>query len=68
MALVSQNPVLFARSLHGNIAYGLGEQSREEVARAAERVGVDDFITGLSCGYDTGNDPPPPQSRHPIHI
>nr|XP_034961044.1 antigen peptide transporter 1 [Zootoca vivipara] len=53
VALVSQSPVLFARSLHRNIAYGLGEKSREEVARVARRVGAHRFIARMSCGYDT---------------
>nr|XP_056723026.1 LOW QUALITY PROTEIN: uncharacterized protein LOC130493334 [Euleptes europaea] len=53
VALVSQSPVLFARSLHGNIAYGLGEQSPEEVQQAAQRAGAHRFINGLSHGYDT---------------
>ncbi|CAI5768677.1 antigen peptide transporter 1 [Podarcis lilfordi] len=53
VALVSQSPVLFARSLHRNIAYGLGEKSREEVAGVARRVGAHRFIARMSCGYDT---------------
>ncbi|XP_060094444.1 antigen peptide transporter 1-like [Heteronotia binoei] len=53
VALVSQSPVLFARSLHGNIAYGLGERSLEEVRQAAQRAGVHQFIDGLSRSYDT---------------
>ncbi|XP_066469291.1 ATP-dependent translocase ABCB1-like [Tiliqua scincoides] len=53
VALVSQTPVLFARSLHGNIAYGLGEQSREEVMQASRRIGVHRFIDKMSRGYDT---------------
>ncbi|KAL8213481.1 UNVERIFIED_CONTAM: hypothetical protein K2H54_065987 [Gekko kuhli] len=53
VALVSQSPVLFARSLHGNIAYGLGERSPEEVRRAAQQAGAHGFIEGLSRGYDT---------------
>uniref|UniRef100_A0A8D0L3J6 Transporter 1, ATP binding cassette subfamily B member n=1 Tax=Sphenodon punctatus TaxID=8508 RepID=A0A8D0L3J6_SPHPU len=53
VALVSQRPVLFARSLHENIAYGLGERSREEVTAAARRAGAHGFIARLSQGYDT---------------
>ncbi|KAJ6652530.1 hypothetical protein lerEdw1_011436 [Lerista edwardsae] len=53
VALVSQRPVLFARSLHGNIAYGLGERSREEVAQASRRIGVHQFVDRMSRGYDT---------------
>ncbi|XP_077186134.1 uncharacterized protein LOC143833794 [Paroedura picta] len=53
VALVSQTPVLFARSLQGNIAYGLGERSPEEVRQAAQRAGAHGFIEGLSHGYNT---------------
>ncbi|XP_020634568.3 antigen peptide transporter 1 [Pogona vitticeps] len=53
VALVSQRPVLFDRSLHSNIAYGLGERSRKEVTEVAQRVGVHQFIAKLSHGYDT---------------
>ncbi|XP_075770914.1 antigen peptide transporter 1-like isoform X1 [Pelodiscus sinensis] len=53
VALVSQRPVLFARSLHENIAYGLGECSRQEVTGAARRANAHGFIDRLSQGYDT---------------
>nr|XP_016854260.1 PREDICTED: antigen peptide transporter 1 isoform X2 [Anolis carolinensis] len=53
VALVSQSPVLFARSLHGNIAYGLREKSQEEVAQVARRVGAHRFVARLSHGYET---------------
>ncbi|CAM5072666.1 unnamed protein product [Natator depressus] len=53
VALVSQKPVLFARSLHENIAYGLGGRSRQEVTGAARRANAHGFITRLSHGYDT---------------
>ncbi|XP_062825505.1 antigen peptide transporter 1 [Anolis carolinensis] len=53
VVLVSQRPVLFARSLHKNIAYGLGERSREEVSQAARQVGVHRFVARLSHGYNT---------------
>ncbi|KAH0630646.1 hypothetical protein JD844_013899 [Phrynosoma platyrhinos] len=53
VALVSQAPVLLARSLHKNIAYGLGERSQEEVAQAAQRVGAHRFVVRLNHGYDT---------------
>lgn len=51
---MSQKPVLFARSLHDNIAYGLGPQSRQEVEAAARRANAHAFIARLSHGYDTG--------------
>ncbi|XP_044838798.1 uncharacterized protein LOC123345808 [Mauremys mutica] len=53
VALVSQKPVLFARSLHENIAYGLGGRSRQEVTGAAQRANAHGFIAQLSHGYDT---------------
>ncbi|XP_039374891.1 antigen peptide transporter 1-like [Mauremys reevesii] len=53
VALVSQGPVLFARSLHENIAYGLGGRSRQEVTGAAQRANARGFIARLSHGYDT---------------
>nr|XP_042703991.1 LOW QUALITY PROTEIN: antigen peptide transporter 2 [Chrysemys picta bellii] len=53
VALVSQKPVLFARSLHENIAYGLGGRSRQEVRGAARRANAHGFIARLSHGYDT---------------
>uniref|UniRef100_A0A452H7W6 Uncharacterized protein n=1 Tax=Gopherus agassizii TaxID=38772 RepID=A0A452H7W6_9SAUR len=53
VALVSQKPVLFARSLHENIAYGLGGRSRQEVMGAARRANAHGFIARLSHGYDT---------------
>ncbi|XP_044838776.1 uncharacterized protein LOC123345792 [Mauremys mutica] len=53
VALVSQKPVLFARSLHENIAYGLGGRSRQEVTWAAQRANAHGFIAQLSHGYDT---------------
>ncbi|KAM3844370.1 antigen peptide transporter 1 [Vipera latastei] len=53
VALVSQNPTLFARSLHANVAYGLENQSQEKVIQASQRVGVHQFISTMSHGYDT---------------
>ncbi|XP_067417085.1 uncharacterized protein [Emydura macquarii macquarii] len=58
VGLVSQKPVLFARSLHENIAYGLGGRSRQEVIEAARRANAHPFIARLSHGYDTGTGPP----------
>ncbi|KAM6472127.1 antigen peptide transporter 1 [Liasis olivaceus] len=53
VALVSQNPVLFARSLRANIVYGLEEQSQEKVIEASRRMGVHRFISKMSHGYNT---------------
>ncbi|XP_067262455.1 ATP-binding cassette sub-family B member 9 [Chanodichthys erythropterus] len=54
VALVSQEPVLFARTVQRNISYGLPEVPMEAVIRAAINANAHDFITGLSTGYDTG--------------
>ncbi|KAM6107059.1 LOW QUALITY PROTEIN: antigen peptide transporter 1-like [Phoenicopterus ruber ruber] len=54
VAAVPQEPVLFARSLLTNVAYGLGCWSRAQVTVAARRVGAHAFITRLPQGYDTG--------------
>ncbi|NXC39117.1 TAP1 protein, partial [Penelope pileata] len=53
VAVVPQEPLLFARSLHDNIAYGTGCWSRAQVTAAARQVGIHNFITRLSQGYDT---------------
>uniref|UniRef100_A0A8B9SNW1 Transporter 1, ATP binding cassette subfamily B member n=1 Tax=Anas platyrhynchos TaxID=8839 RepID=A0A8B9SNW1_ANAPL len=53
VATVPQEPVLFARSLHANIAYGPESWSRAQVTAAACRVGAHNFITRLPRGYDT---------------
>ncbi|NXS69132.1 TAP1 protein, partial [Pandion haliaetus] len=53
VAVVPQQPVLFSRSLHANIAYGLGSWSRAQVTVAARRAGAHAFITRLPQGYDT---------------
>ncbi|XP_070593147.1 antigen peptide transporter 1 [Erythrolamprus reginae] len=53
VALVSQNPVLFAGSLHENVAYGLEGQNEEKVIQATQQVGVHRFISTMSHGYDT---------------
>lgn len=54
VAVVPQEPLLFARSLHANISYGLGCCSRAQVTAAARKVGAHNFITCLPQGYDTG--------------
>uniref|UniRef100_A0A8D2L5F1 Transporter 1, ATP binding cassette subfamily B member n=1 Tax=Varanus komodoensis TaxID=61221 RepID=A0A8D2L5F1_VARKO len=61
VALVSQNPVLFARPLRSNIAYGLEKENEKvtkeemdrKVVEVAQRVGADKFITNMSNSYDT---------------
>ncbi|KAM6909918.1 antigen peptide transporter 1 [Xenentodon cancila] len=53
MAVVSQDCVLFARSVRENIKYGYEGASDEEMVRAAEQASAHNFITELSNGYDT---------------
>ncbi|NWR63957.1 TAP1 protein, partial [Bucorvus abyssinicus] len=53
VAAVPQEPVLFSRSLHDNIAYGPGSWSRTQVTVAAAQAGAHTFITRLPRGYDT---------------
>jgi ATP-binding cassette subfamily B protein len=53
IAYVPQEPLLFHRSIYENIAYGNPKTSREQVLSAAKRAHADEFIRGLSKGYDT---------------
>lgn len=53
IGFVPQEPILFHRSLLENIRYGKKDASDEEVYRAAQLAHCDEFIRGLTCGYDT---------------
>lgn len=53
IAVVSQDCVLFARSVRENIKYGV-EASDEEMFRVARLASAHDFILRLPNGYDTG--------------
>uniref|UniRef100_A0A1A8P683 ATP-binding cassette, sub-family B (MDR/TAP), member 9 n=1 Tax=Nothobranchius pienaari TaxID=704102 RepID=A0A1A8P683_9TELE len=53
VALVGQEPVLFARTVKENIAYGLSDVSMEAVVQAATKANAHDFISTLPKGYDT---------------
>ncbi|KAJ9551429.1 hypothetical protein OSB04_015474 [Centaurea solstitialis] len=54
IALVSQEPTLFAGTVRENIRYGASEEVAEsEVVEAAKAANAHDFITGLKDGYDT---------------
>lgn len=53
IAVVSQDCVLFARSVRENIKYGFENASDEEMQRAAKLASAHDFIMDLSKGYDT---------------
>ncbi|MBN3314024.1 TAP1 protein, partial [Atractosteus spatula] len=53
IAVVSQEPVLFARPVRENIAYGREEAEDEDVTSAARQANAHDFIQGLQSGYNT---------------
>ncbi len=53
IAVVPQEPALFHRSIHDNIAYSKPESTREEVIRAAELAQAHDFISELPDGYES---------------
>lgn len=63
ISLVSQEPVLFARSITDNISYGLPALPFEKVVEAAQKANAHDFIKELQDGYDTGT--PRRRQRHP---
>lgn len=51
MALVPQQPTLFAATALDNIRYGRLEASDDEVQRAAEAAEADEFLQALPDGY-----------------
>uniref|UniRef100_A0A1A7X385 Antigen peptide transporter 1 n=2 Tax=Iconisemion striatum TaxID=60296 RepID=A0A1A7X385_9TELE len=53
IAVVSQDCVLFARSVRENIKYGCQDASDEEMYQAADQASAHKFISELSKGYDT---------------
>ncbi|HYF54932.1 MAG TPA: ABC transporter transmembrane domain-containing protein [Salinarimonas sp.] len=53
MALVPQEPVIFAASVAENIRYGRPEAGEAELRRAAELAAAHDFIRLMPQGYDT---------------
>lgn len=53
MGIVTQETILFNETIHNNIAYGLGNISRDEVIRAAQLANADKFIREMSAGYET---------------
>uniref|UniRef100_A0A8C4I271 ABC-type oligopeptide transporter ABCB9 n=1 Tax=Dicentrarchus labrax TaxID=13489 RepID=A0A8C4I271_DICLA len=53
VALVGQEPVLFARTVEENITYGLTDTPMEAVTQAATKANAHDFITSLPKGYET---------------
>lgn len=53
MALVSQEPILFARSIYENIVYGEQGLTEDEVVQAAKDANAHGFIEKLSKKYQT---------------
>ena len=53
IAYVSQEPMLFHRSLRENIAYGKPTAKLDEIRAAAKLAHATDFIDKLSDGYET---------------
>jgi subfamily B ATP-binding cassette protein MsbA len=53
IGVVTQQTVLFNRSVADNIAYGSSDATREQVEDAARRANAHDFIMELEDGYDT---------------
>jgi ATP-binding cassette, subfamily B, bacterial len=53
MAMVPQDPVIFAASARENIRFGRPDASDSEVKAAARAAAADDFLSALPDGYDT---------------
>ncbi|MCR9073751.1 MAG: ABC transporter transmembrane domain-containing protein [Alphaproteobacteria bacterium] len=53
IALVSQDPVIFAASAMENIRYGRPDATDDEVIAAARDAAAHDFISALPQGYDS---------------
>ncbi|HJQ08959.1 MAG TPA: ABC transporter ATP-binding protein [Candidatus Saccharimonadales bacterium] len=53
ISYVPQEPLLFHRSVHENIAYGKPGATRKQVIAAARSAHADEFIAHLTNGYDT---------------
>ena len=50
MSVVAQEPVLFARSVAENIAYGLSEElpiTQQMIEAAAKKANIHDFVASL---------------------
>ena len=53
IAIVSQEPFIFAGTIKENIALSKPDASMEEIIRAAKMARLHDFIVSLPKGYDT---------------
>ncbi|CAI9784177.1 unnamed protein product [Fraxinus pennsylvanica] len=53
IALVSQEPTLFAGTINENIAYGKQNATESEIHKAAILANAHEFISGMTDGYET---------------
>lgn len=53
LALVPQDPVIFADTIAANIRYGRPDASDEQVREAARAALVDGFVSEFAAGYDS---------------
>ena len=53
ICFVSQEPLLFHRSIYDNILYGNVDATKEDVYRVAKAANCHDFIMNLEHGYNT---------------
>ncbi|KAI4321911.1 hypothetical protein MLD38_035238 [Melastoma candidum] len=53
IALVSQEPALFAGTIRENIAYGREDATESEIRQAATLANAHEFISGMKDGYNT---------------
>eukprot|EP00042_Codosiga_hollandica_P045316 m.458456 g.458456 ORF g.458456 m.458456 type:complete len:772 (-) comp56992_c0_seq3:126-2441(-) len=53
MALVSQEPVLFAGTIRENIQFGKADATQAEIEEAARLANAHNFISQFDSGYDT---------------
>ncbi|WP_307437062.1 ABC transporter transmembrane domain-containing protein [Labrys monachus] len=53
IAVVAQDPVVFAASARDNIRFGRPDASDVDIEQAARLAAADDFIRALPMGYDT---------------
>lgn len=52
MGNVNQDPILFNDTIENNIAFGVGEYSKEEIVKAAQIANAHEFIASNPEGYD----------------
>lgn len=53
IGIVQQDVYLFSGTVYDNILYGRPNATKEEVIKAAQLAGADEFINELKDGYDT---------------